>query len=254
MDTAVYIRTTHGGKRPFTCKGPGYTRRSCDSVTHWAYRKGYSTELLLVKMSEDWKRALDKNLVVGIVFVDFRKAFDSISHSLLLQKLQGLGIAGDLWFCIKDYLSHRTQVIIINGSQSNRRTVKFCVPQGSVLGPTLYALFCNDLPTIIYDREGELHMHADDTTIYFPAPNPDIVAMVLNSVLRKLYHCCCHNSLTPHPGKTEYMLLQRGSFTGPLQGIKLGDNYISHVNSARCLGVKIDKMLKWNCDIHVKEL
>ena len=169
MDTAVYIRTTHGGKRPFTCKGPGYTRRSCDSVTHWAYRKGYSTELLLVKMSEDWKRALDKNLVVGIVFVDFRKAFDSISHSLLLQKLQGLGIAGDLWFCIKDYLSHRTQVIIINGSQSNRRTVKFGVPQGSVLGPTLFALFCDDLPTII-DREGELHMYADDITIYVAAP------------------------------------------------------------------------------------
>ena len=95
-------------------------------------------------------------------------------------------------------------------------------------------------------------MYADDTTIYVAAPNPDIVAIVLNSVLRKVHYWCCHNSLTPHPGKTEYMQLQRGSFTGPLQDIKLGDNYISHVNSARCLGVKIDKMLKWN--IHVKEL
>ena len=111
------------------------------SSNQWAYRKGDSTELLLVKMTEDWRRALDKNLVVGIVSVDFRKAFDSIFHSLLLQKLQGLGIAGDLWSWIKDYLSHRTQVIIINGSQSNRRTVKFGVPQGSVLGPTLFALF-----------------------------------------------------------------------------------------------------------------
>jgi len=203
-------------------------------------------------MTEDRRRALDKNLVVGIVLVDFRKAFHSISHSRLLQKLQGLGIAGDLWSWIKDYLSNRTQVTIINGSQSNRRTVNFGVPQGSVLGPTLFALFCNDLPTIIDDRGGELHMYADDTTIYVAGPNPDIVANVLNSVLRKLYHWCCHNSLTPHPGKTEYMLFQRGSFTGPLQGIKLGDNYLSHVNSARYLGVKIDNMLKWN--IHVKEL
>ena len=57
-----------------------------------------------MKMSGDWRRALDKNLVVGIVFVDFQKAFDSISHSLPLQKRQGFGIAGDLWSCIKDYL------------------------------------------------------------------------------------------------------------------------------------------------------
>ncbi|KAL9950422.1 hypothetical protein ACROYT_G042915 [Oculina patagonica] len=204
------------------------------------------------KVTEDWRKALDKNLVVGIVFVDFQKAFDSISHSLLLQKLQGLGIAGDLWSWIKDYLSNRTQVTIINGIQSNRKTVEFGVPKGSVLGPCLFALFCNDLPTIIDDREGELHMYADDTTIYVASPSPDTVASVLNSVLRKLYRWCCHNSLTPHPGKTEYMLLQRGSFIGPLQGIKLGDNYINHVNSTRCLGVKIDNMLKWN--VHVKEL
>ena len=77
---------------------------------------------------------------------------------------------------------------IVNSSQSNRRTVKFGVPQGSVLGPSLFALFCNDLPTIVDDREGELHMYADDITIYVEAPNPDIVANVLNSVLRKLYH------------------------------------------------------------------
>ena len=95
-------------------------------------------------------------------------------------------------------------------------------------------------------------MYADDTTIYVVAPSPDMVANVLNSVLRKLHYWCCHNSLTPHPGETEYMLLQCGLFTGPLQGIRLGDNYINHVSSPRCLGVETDSMLKWN--IHVKEL
>ena len=64
---------------------------------------------------------------------------------------------------------------------------------------------------IIDDREGELHMHADDTTIYVAAANPDIVANVLNSVLRTLYLWCCHNSLTLHPRKAGYILLQRGS-------------------------------------------
>ena len=76
----------------------------------WAYKQGHSTELLLGKMSKDWRRAVDNNHTVGIVFVDFRKAFDSISHPLLLKKLQGLGIAGDLWSWISSYLSeHRAR-------------------------------------------------------------------------------------------------------------------------------------------------
>ena len=62
----------------------------------WAYKKGHSTELLLVKMTEDWRKALDKKQVLGVVFIDFKKAFDSVSHALLLEKLQNLGIAGDL--------------------------------------------------------------------------------------------------------------------------------------------------------------
>ena len=62
----------------------------------WAYKKGHSTELLLVKITDDWRRALDKKYVAGVVFVDFRKAFDAIPDSVLLRKLQSLGVAGDL--------------------------------------------------------------------------------------------------------------------------------------------------------------
>ncbi len=94
----------------------------------WAYRKGHSTELMLIKMTENWRKALDGHQVVGVVFIDFKKAFDSISHSVLLHKLQGLGISGDLWFSIADYLTDRTQVTVINGCQSNLESVKYGVP------------------------------------------------------------------------------------------------------------------------------
>ena len=144
----------------------------------WAYKKGYSTELLLVKMIEDWRMALDKNLVVGIVFVDFRKAFDSMLHHILLHKLQASGITGDLWSWIKYYLSDRSQVTFVNGSHSDTLPVKFGVPQGSFLGPTLFSLFCSELPSITEYSDGQLHMYADDTTIYVAAPCPDKVKPV----------------------------------------------------------------------------
>lgn len=166
----------------------------------WAYKEGHSTDLLLVKMTEDWRRVLDNNLVVGVVFVDFRKAFNSISHPVLLRKLQELGrISGDLWSWIKNYLSNRHQVTVINGCVSKLMPVKFGVPQGSVLGPILFYLFCNNLLDID-DSEGDIYMYADDTTLYAIAPTPDLagVAEILNRILSKLYLWCLQNRLTPH--------------------------------------------------------
>ena len=143
-------------------------------------------------MTEDWRQALDNGLTVAVVFVDFQKAFDTVSHSLLLQKLQGLGIAGDLWSWIKDYLTNRTQVIVVNGCKSERRFMKYGVPQGWVLGCTLFSLFCNDFPDIA-ESEGVLQMYADDTTIYATTPSLDKVAEKLNAILEKLYEWCCRN-------------------------------------------------------------
>ena len=78
------------------------------------------------------RQAVDNRLAVGVVFVDFPKAiiFDTISHSLLLQKLQGLGIAGDLWSWIKDYLKNRSEVTVLNGCKSERSFIRYGVPQG----------------------------------------------------------------------------------------------------------------------------
>ena len=130
--------------------------------------------------------------------------------------------------------------------------VKFGIPQGSVLGPILFSVFCNDLPEIIFDNEGELEMFADDTTIYVIGSNPDSVASTLSTILQKLSVWCSENLLTVHSGKTEYMLLGCSRFIGPFQKIKLEDSNIKLINTKTCLGVKSDSRPKW--DIHSTEV
>lgn len=73
------------------------------------------------------------------------------------------------------------------------------MPKGTVLGPALFSLFCNDLPDIVEDYDGEILVYAGDTTIYVAASSHDAVAVVLNVILQKLYNCCCLNHLSVKP-------------------------------------------------------
>ena len=88
-----------------------------------------------MKITEDWRQALDKGHVVGVVFADFLKAFGAIPHSILHRKLQSLDVAEDVWCWIRDYLSGRTQVTTINGCQSLALPVTFGVPTGLCAWP-----------------------------------------------------------------------------------------------------------------------
>ena len=89
----------------------------------WAYRKGKSTEQLLIHLTERWREAVERKLFVGILFVDFIKAFEKVSHNILLQKLNDLGIRGDIWLWLKNYLTERRQFVRINGSDSDTHII-----------------------------------------------------------------------------------------------------------------------------------
>ena len=107
--------------------------------------------------------ALDQSHNLDAVYLDFSKAFDTLPHSKLLFKLWHIGITGPLWMWFKDYLSNRHHYVEINGIKSKLLPVLSGVPQGSVLGPLLFLIYINDLPSCI--SHSCIHLSADDTKL-----------------------------------------------------------------------------------------
>ena len=174
----------------------------------WGFRRGYSTESLdlFLHLTESWGIALDRGHKVGVLFIDFRKAFDCVDHIILAEKLKAVGLAGDMWKWINDYLSNRMQGTSVNKSRSDRNPIRVGVPQGSLLGPRLFASYVNDLPDSI--ASGEVYMYADDTTIYVVGNTVDDITTVLQAVLDQVNSWCLSNRLVVHEGKSEAMVLR----------------------------------------------
>ena len=208
----------------------------------WAYRKGRSTELLLIHLTETWRRAIDKKLVVGAVFIDLPKAFDCVSHSIILHMLQhNFGITGNLLAWLRDYLSEREQYTVINGVPSENTKVAHCIPQGSVLEHILFALNANDLPKAVITAT--TFTYADDTTMYCVGESVDQVTTTLNKALEEFALWCIHISLVRHPEKCEGMILKRNHLTGPLGSLKINQHLIKWSLSSKLLGVTADNKL-----------
>ena len=129
----------------------------------YGFVSGRSTDTQLLTSLLNWQKALDEDVPVDVVYMDFKKAFDSVPHIRLVKKLKTYGIEGNLLSWIEDFLSERFQHVKVNNSESQEMPVTSGVPQGSVLGPTLFIFFINDLPSI---STVQTKIFADDTKAY----------------------------------------------------------------------------------------
>lgn len=147
---------------------------------------------------------------MDVLFIDFWKAFDCVDHTNLGGMLKDVGVTGDMWIWLMDYLSRRRHTTQICGELSGSKLVKIGVPQCSLLGPRLFTTYVNDLPSSI--KSGEAFMFADDATIYTIGSSTDEVIISLQEILDQLQSWCLKNRLILHEGKSVALILDTNSF------------------------------------------
>uniref|UniRef100_A0A3B3ZBG8 Reverse transcriptase domain-containing protein n=1 Tax=Periophthalmus magnuspinnatus TaxID=409849 RepID=A0A3B3ZBG8_9GOBI len=159
---------------------------------------------------------LDKNNYVGAVFLDLRKAFDVVNHTVLLSKLYYFNFSDSAIKWMASYLSNRKQCTVVNGVKSSFVDCPLGVPQGSILGPILFSLFINDLPDVCEDVD--IQLYADDAVIYTSAKSPEEAAQTLSSALRHIQSWLTRSCLLLNTQKTVFVLMQNVlSFKGCVQ-------------------------------------
>lgn len=165
------------------------------------FRPMHPTLTALIDITDNWYLNIDNRLTNAILFMDLKKAFDTIDHEILLSKLELYGFRGVSLNLFRDYPTDRTQVTVINNVNSETSRIRCGVPQGSILGPLLFLLYINDLPNC--DLLSDVRMYADDTNLTFASNDPEELFSSLTHDLSNLKQWLDSNRLNLNVLKTK---------------------------------------------------
>jgi len=209
-----------------------------------AYRSNHSTETALLRVQNDILTSIDKKEVTVLVLLDLSAAFDTVDHTILLNRLKNIGITGLVYDWFSSYLSGRTQAVFLDGVSSDSVNLTCGVPQGSVLGPILFNIYTQPLGKIARKHGVNYHFYADDTQLYtsFSVKESNTSANCISNCIADIRSWMQSNLLMLNDSKTEIVLLgtrQQLSKLGSLQ-ISVGSANIKLCSKVRNLGVIFD--------------
>ena len=210
------------------------------------FLKRHSTCTNLLESVNDWTIALNNRQTTDVIYIDFQKAFDSVSHPKLLVKIKTNAIDGNVLAWITAFLSNRTQSVRLANSKSATTEVTSGVPQGSVLGPTLFLIFINDITSILQDLDVQLKLFADDIKLYSSYTNDS--SENLATVCQRLTGWAKTWQLPVAVNKCFALRISnsRPSEKSPQPRYTLFNTPLPWVTEARDLGITIDTRLNFN--------
>ncbi|KAG7304079.1 hypothetical protein JYU34_011009 [Plutella xylostella] len=229
------------------------------SENQFGFRSGRSTEDAVHTLTDHIVKGLDSGLKTVGIFLDLCKAFDTVSIPLLLCKMERCGIRGIALDLFTDYLQDRTQRVVIGEHISDEQPISFGVPQGSVLGPTLFLIYINELCDFNI-KNSKIITYADDTVLLVQAKSWDEVHYFAESSLHSIMIWLSKNLLTLNIEKTKYITFSIRRFSQPPPSFEIrahvcdikntsspcSCNNIIRTDHIRYLGIIIDSLLGWN--------
>lgn len=215
----------------------------------YGFQKGSGTLSAATQLISLLQNALDNKTVATSIFIDLQKAFDTIPHNEILDKLFKYGIRGTAHKILQSYLTNRKQYVSLANSLSNTMTVSFGIPQGSILGPLLFLVYINDIFAVPFG--GYIQLFADDAVLVYTGNDLPALLVAMQDDLNLLCTWLFNNLLTINADKTKFMIFHspHKHIEAPNRPLLINNKQIESVDEFKYLGLIIHHTLKWNAHI-----
>ncbi len=219
------------------------------SEAQFGFRKNHSTVTCINTLLDNVFTNMDNGLLTGVIFLDLKKAFDTVDHQILLKKLHMYGVSPRCIEWFKSYLTGRKQVTVVQGTKSSPLDVACGVPQGSILGPLLFIIYINDMAE--YLDQCQVSLYADDTAMYYGCRSQVDLMLTLRIELSTVSEWLKANRLTLNVAETKFCVFGTRQRLNNLADFELTINnqVIEQVSQVKYLGMILDESLNFNAHI-----